>query len=115
MRPSLGLDPFPIPRKHGRVLLTLGSQVLEGLSGEAGESRHHGLSRGVEADRGAWALGWCWGQSEVQRGPMKEEEQIGQSQRLLEGSGKRARRPSYPGRVGAGAAPSVVFGQPLCL
>lgn len=49
MGPSLGLDPFSIPRKHGRLLwLTLGSQVLEGLSGEAGERRHHELSRGVE-------------------------------------------------------------------
>lgn len=29
---------------------------------------------GGEAERVACSLGWCWGQSEMWRGPIKEEE-----------------------------------------
>lgn len=55
----------------------------------------------------ACSLGWRWGQSEVQRGPMKEEEQIGQSQRPQPAGGLREEGPEakLPGRGGGGGCP----------
>lgn len=86
-----------------------GPKSLRSSGGRLGEGRHPELSHGCagEADRVACPLGWRQGQSQVQRGPMKEEEQIGQSQRpqpaggLGRGPGGRVTR---VGR-GWGAAP----------
>lgn len=65
----------------------------------------------------ACSLWWCWGHSDVQRGPIKEEEQTEQSQRSQPagGLGEGARRPRYPVDQGWGLPPSVVVRQPLCL
>lgn len=39
-------------------MATLGSQVLDGLSGEAGEGRRHELSRGVAGRPTEWPALW---------------------------------------------------------
>lgn len=39
-------------------MATLGSQVIQRLSGEAGEGRHHQLSRGVAGRPTEWPALW---------------------------------------------------------